>query len=187
MIKRVCLGIAAAAMTIALTAGPLRADEVERGKRIAQRLCAGCHVVGSEPSTGRTAPSFPLLANNILLTDSYIDYRLRNPSPPMHRFHLSAPVVSDITAYLRSLELKVDEAAKGKRIAERLCSNCHVVGSEPGAGRTAPPFPQLAKKVRLNEFLIGFWLRNPTPPMHSFQLPQPMVSDITTYLRSLKK
>jgi hypothetical protein len=64
---------------------------------------------------------------------------------------------------------------------------CHVVGSEPGAGRTAPPFPQLAKKVRLNEFLIGFWLRNPTPPMHSFQLPQPMVSDITTYLRSLKK
>ena len=187
MIKRVYLAIAVATMTLSLTAGPLMADEVERGKRAAERLCSGCHVVGSEPAAGRTAPSFRLLANKILLTGSYIDYRLRNPSPPMHRFQLSAPMVSDIAAYWRSLRLKVDEAANGKRLAERWCAQCHVVGSEPAAGRTAPPFAQLAHKVRLNEFLIDHWLRNPTPPMHSFQLPAPTVSDIAAYLRSLKK
>ena len=104
MTERVYLGLAAAAMTLALTVGPLMADEVQSGKRIAERLCSNCHVVASEVPAGRTAPSFTHVANTVLLSEAYLDSWLRNPNPPMHRFQLTSPMVSDLVAYLRSLQ-----------------------------------------------------------------------------------
>ena len=214
MIKSVYLGIAAAAMTLALTAGPLMADEVERGKIIVKDLCSYCHVMEpkppeagelhpfleQDPHFNLRAPSIPELASKMILSEDYIHTTLRNPHPKMKRFRLSAAMVSDLVAYFRSLKLKADQAKltadqaelkaiqadNGYRLAERLCAGCHVVGSEPAAGRTAPPFPKLSSEILLSEAYLDTWLRNPRPPMHSFQLPRREVSDIVTYLRSLK-
>jgi cytochrome c1 len=90
-------------MTLALNAGLLMADEAQRGKRAAERLCSPCHVVASEAPAGRTAPTFTLVANVIPLSETYLDVWLRNPNPPMHRFQLTSSMVSDLLAYMRSL------------------------------------------------------------------------------------
>jgi mono/diheme cytochrome c family protein len=79
------------------------------------------------------------------------------------------------------------DVTEGKRIAGSWCSGCHAVGREARPGDSAPSFTQLANTILLSESYLDAWLRNPRPPMHKFQLSGDMVSNLVSYLRSLKK
>lgn len=76
---------------------------------------------------------------------------------------------------------------EGKRIAETWCSGCHAVGRERRPGDKAPSFGQLANSILLSETYLDTWIKNPRPPMHKFEFTSDMVSDLVSYLRSLKK
>lgn len=103
MIKRVCLLAVIAAIAVASARGAA-ADNVQKGKRIAELWCSGCHAVGQQARPGDRAPSFAKLANTVLLSESYIDAWISNPRPPMHKFKLTGGMVSDLVSYLRSLK-----------------------------------------------------------------------------------
>ncbi|MDX1484218.1 MAG: cytochrome c [Alphaproteobacteria bacterium] len=79
------------------------------------------------------------------------------------------------------------DASKGRRVAERWCSDCHAVAGEQVAGRTAPSFKEIAGRSLLTESYLDSWTRNPTAPMHKFQLSPAMIADLVAYLRSLRE
>ena len=104
MIKRVCLVAALAVMAVASAPVGMAASDVRTGKGIAQTWCSSCHAVGRVARPGDTAPSFGQLADSILLSESYLDAWLKDPRPPMHKFELTADMVSNLVSYLRSLK-----------------------------------------------------------------------------------
>ena len=73
------------------------------GRRIVQQNCVRCH----SPSPGTsssTAPSFPDIARNRAKTEDSLRNWLTRPHAPMPDFMLSQDDISDIIAYLHTLE-----------------------------------------------------------------------------------
>jgi mono/diheme cytochrome c family protein len=93
------LALLAASATAAAAAG----DQV-RGKRIAQRWCASCHVVASDQKTANAdAPSFADIA--VRRSDAKaLSAFLADPHPKMPDMHLSRREIEDLVAYIRSLD-----------------------------------------------------------------------------------
>ena len=104
MIKRRYVLSALVAMTMVASQTAFADGDVMEGERIAKDWCSSCHEVGSGPNSDTSAPSFATVANTRLLSVDYLDAWLINPKPPMHTFKLSRPMVSNLVAYMRTLE-----------------------------------------------------------------------------------
>ena len=87
-----------ASQILAQTAG----DYVS-GRRFVQQRCVGCHSLAPGSSTV-IAPSFPDIARNREKTDEFWRNWLRRPHEPMPDFRLTEEEISDIIAFLKSLE-----------------------------------------------------------------------------------
>ena len=99
--------VAAAAMAaVAIGAGAARAEDAKEGRRISKLWCSGCHVVANERPEGREAPAFKDIAQQIPMSETYMDTWLKNPRRPMHRFRLTPKMVADIVGYLKTLKAK---------------------------------------------------------------------------------
>jgi mono/diheme cytochrome c family protein len=95
------LSLLAAPLSVA---GPAFAQgDVAEGRRIAQRWCASCHVVGPDTRGGDAAPPFLALANDPRKTEDYLRNWIRNPHPPMPNFNLARRDIDDLVAYIRTL------------------------------------------------------------------------------------
>lgn len=98
--------VAAAAVMLVLATGAARAEDPKEGRRIAKLWCSDCHVVANERPEGRDAPAFKDIAQQIPMSESYMDTWLKNPRRPMHRFRLTPKMVEDIVGYLKTLKEK---------------------------------------------------------------------------------
>lgn len=102
----VVLGLAAPFLaTPFLAAVPARAADATAGRVIAERWCAGCHVVGSTPqSAASDAPTFAAIAaRDGDVSGPWLAFRLLKPHPQMPQVALTRAEAADLAAYLATL------------------------------------------------------------------------------------
>lgn len=105
--------LAALALASAVSAGTLaRAEDdaapppsAEAGRALTQKLCAGCHVIGTDGPSAVTAgiPTFKGIADKPGQTAENIERKLIAPHAPMPDISLSYREIDDIIAFLDSL------------------------------------------------------------------------------------
>lgn len=77
----------------------------DRGKRFAERMCAGCHMIGTGTTRGAVAgvPSFKAIANSPGRTETSLKNTLIKPHPPMPDTQLTMHEIGDLLAYIDTL------------------------------------------------------------------------------------
>lgn len=103
----------AAVLAVTAAAGPAIAEEdptkkvpsAEDGKELAQKLCGGCHLTGTERSGAAPVgpPPFVTIANKPDQTAERIEGALIQPHPPMPDMQLTKEEMRDIIAYLDTM------------------------------------------------------------------------------------
>ncbi len=79
------------------------------------------------------------------------------------------------------------DAANGKKLAQRWCQSCHVIGAnQPMAVTEAPPFASIARKPGFDEAKIAFFLLDPHPKMPDFGLSRAAAADLAAFIASQK-
>jgi mono/diheme cytochrome c family protein len=80
--------------------------DAARGRQLAERFCANCHVLapGTPSSVTVGIPSFPEMARRPEQTAERLGLRLMAPHPPMPDASLTSAEIRDITAYILSLK-----------------------------------------------------------------------------------
>ena len=80
------------------------------------------------------------------------------------------------------------DAGQGKIIAERWCSDCHVVGPEQksAAADQAPPFASLAARPGFGDEKLALLLLTPHSNMPKLTLSRFEIADLAEYIRTLK-
>lgn len=73
---------------------------------------------------------------------------------------------------------------RGKSIAERWCTSCHVVALGGRGSDTAPNFRAIAR-ARSDSYIHGF-LTRPHPPMPRIDLTRQDIEDLAAYFASLR-
>jgi mono/diheme cytochrome c family protein len=89
-------------LTIAM-ATSLEAADPERGRELAKRWCAACHVIGPGTTGGDAGPAFETIASRDWLTEGNVKNAIAFPHPPMPDLELSAPEYEDLGSYIMSL------------------------------------------------------------------------------------
>jgi mono/diheme cytochrome c family protein len=90
-----------AALLIGMS-GAASAADVANGRRIAEQVCAQCHVVTSEQKRGSDqVPSFEAIAQRGL-SDNALAAFLADPHPRMPDLALSRAEIADILAYMKT-------------------------------------------------------------------------------------
>jgi len=72
---------------------------------------------------------------------------------------------------------------RGRDLAIRWCSDCHLVGPDGPGGDVAPAFASLAR-ARSDDGLRA-WIAEPHPPMPQLDISAMAVDEIAAYIRSL--
>ena len=80
------------------------------------------------------------------------------------------------------------DPARGKDLAARLCSNCHLIGAnqQEHANVDIPSFPEIANKGGQTEGSIMAHILLPKHPMPTIPLEKSEVSDLAAYIMSLR-
>jgi mono/diheme cytochrome c family protein len=79
------------------------------------------------------------------------------------------------------------DAYNGKTLANRWCSDCHVVqGDQRLATDQAPPFASLARMPDFSANKLAFLLLMPHPNMPSLSLSRAEIADIADFIATLK-
>lgn len=91
-----------------MAAQPVLATEVlspaaARGLSLAQRWCAGCHVIGDGRSGTDAAPTFRSIALDPQKGPDHLRAFLAQPHPPMPPVPLGRQEIDDLVAYIQSL------------------------------------------------------------------------------------
>lgn len=81
------------------------------------------------------------------------------------------------------------DAEHGKAIAERWCSDCHLVQQEQKTVTTdqAPPFAVIAKTPNFDAGRLALLLLQPHPNMPKLSLSRSDVADLAEYIRGLSR
>lgn len=96
------LALMLAALSVSETA---RGSDPEKGRVLAERLCAGCHMGGNESEkTGPTGiPAFRAVANRPRQTEEDIVKWLRSKPAMMPDHHISIDEAYDLAAFIMTL------------------------------------------------------------------------------------
>jgi mono/diheme cytochrome c family protein len=80
------------------------------------------------------------------------------------------------------------DPATGKALAERLCTNCHLVGSllQEQANPDVPSFPEIANLPEQTEGMVVAQIMLPKHPMPQIPLTKSELSDLAAYILSLR-
>lgn len=79
------------------------------------------------------------------------------------------------------------EIEQGKKLAERWCVSCHVVGPETAGGDAGPSLVSVANRPDMRPRDILVWLLAPHPPMPDLSLTQREARVLTRYIQSLRE
>ncbi|MDX1486476.1 MAG: cytochrome c [Alphaproteobacteria bacterium] len=105
MARQLCVAILLVAGLLMVTQAARAAGDAEDGKRVAERWCAGCHVVDGSGRSGDAAPAFAVLAQDPAKTEQFLRTWISHPHPPMPNFNLTRRTVDDLVAYIRALKV----------------------------------------------------------------------------------
>jgi mono/diheme cytochrome c family protein len=101
------LALCAAVVALAVTAEAQVHPDAKTGKKIAEKLCVGCHIVGRQ-AAGATVPadvpSFARIANKPGQTATLIAGAIVVPHPPMPQTSLTREEIGDVAAYILTLK-----------------------------------------------------------------------------------
>jgi mono/diheme cytochrome c family protein len=78
------------------------------------------------------------------------------------------------------------DPAAGRELAAKLCSACHIVGSEAVGSDAAPPFPVIAKDPTMTITGLHAWVEPGHPVLPNLALTPQQIADINAYLDSLR-
>ncbi|WP_257169532.1 cytochrome c [Bradyrhizobium sp. SRS-191] len=93
----------AISLLLLLPLTPAAADDLDHGRRLAERWCAECHVVGAETPRFRRARPFMAIAAKEGLTREMLVKFLLLPHATMANSPLSAADANDLAGYILSL------------------------------------------------------------------------------------
>ena len=83
---------------------PVPKPDAEKGLALAQRWCAGCHVVSRDQSKATdAAPSFPALSKRADFSAEQLAFFLLDPHPAMPKMTLTRDEARDLVAYITRL------------------------------------------------------------------------------------
>ena len=92
------------ALFVLVSGQGVAAGNPERGRQLAERWCASCHVVGpGQREASADVPTFASIARREDLSESFLVAFLTTPHPPMPNMNLSRQEIADVLAYIRSL------------------------------------------------------------------------------------
>jgi cytochrome c len=101
------VALAATAIALAVTAAAQVHPDAKTGKKIAEKLCVGCHIIGAQ-AAGATVPadvpSFARIANKPGQTAASIAGAIVVPHPPMPQTNLTREEIGDVAAYILTLK-----------------------------------------------------------------------------------
>jgi mono/diheme cytochrome c family protein len=82
-----------------------RTGDPSRGREVAQRVCATCHIIAPGQAGAATVgiPTFPAIARRPEQTVERLMSKMMVPHPPMPAIALTADEMRDIAAYILSL------------------------------------------------------------------------------------
>jgi mono/diheme cytochrome c family protein len=90
-------------------------------------------------------------------------------------------------AMSRSLAAQEEgDGVAGKELAAKLCSGCHIVGSERAGSDVAPPFPAIARDPGVSVTELHGWIGPGHPLLPNLALTTQQTADINAYLDSLR-
>ncbi len=93
------------ALAILAPLAPAVAADSVQGAKLAERLCASCHVPGTAMKAGTDAgPPFAQIAVDPDLTEQRLRGWLAAPHPPMPNPNLSRAEIEDLIAHIRGLK-----------------------------------------------------------------------------------
>jgi mono/diheme cytochrome c family protein len=89
-----------------LAATSALAADASAGRTLAERWCAGCHVVGTAPqSAASDAPTFAAIAaRDGDVSGAWLAFRLLKPHPQMPQVSLTRTEAADLAAYFATLK-----------------------------------------------------------------------------------
>ena len=85
------------------------------------------------------------------------------------------------------LAAHADEVERGKELAARWCTDCHVIASDEPGGDVGPPFPMIAVRNGQSKTALNTWLADPHPPMPNLGLTASEFEALTDYIWSLRR
>jgi mono/diheme cytochrome c family protein len=88
----------------ALSAGPSVAQDLDNGRRLAQRWCAECHAVDSNPTRFRRAMPFAAIAAKDNVTTDMLAKFLLLPHATMANVPLSRKDAEDLAAFIIAMK-----------------------------------------------------------------------------------
>jgi len=84
--------------------------------------------------------------------------------------------------------LMAADAARGGRLAQQWCANCHVIGTPPAATATIqqgpPSFPTIASHLTGDQ--LRAFLTHPHPPMTDLSLTRSEIDDLIAYIETFR-
>jgi mono/diheme cytochrome c family protein len=105
----------------------------------------------------------------------------------MHRFLIALALKLILMSTGLQAEELLGDVAAGGRLAEEVCSACHVVA--PGREATdevgAPAFPDLANQLGVTAFSLRVFLQTPHHRMPDFRLDRDETDNVVAYILSL--
>jgi mono/diheme cytochrome c family protein len=83
---------------------------------------------------------------------------------------------------------ELGDAARGQNYAEKVCAECHAVGSDDSVSPnfSAPPFKQVANTSGMTARALVVWLQTPHPSMPNLVIPVDDMHDVVAYIMTLK-
>ena len=105
--SKVAIGTVAVGFILAGPAvGQTTTPNVTRGRELAERLCANCHIVntGSAVRANPDVPSFPAIAGSSDASAERLAGRIIIPHPAMPGVQLTVAEIRDVVAYILSLK-----------------------------------------------------------------------------------
>ena len=100
----IALGCLLLGASMAFAGAVTSKPDPERGKTLAESLCANCHLVNSTQQHANVdVPSFREIANKQAQTEGAIMGRIVLPSHPMPEIPLTKREIADLAAYIMTL------------------------------------------------------------------------------------
>jgi mono/diheme cytochrome c family protein len=100
---RIALG-GFALVLVALIAVPATAQDLDHGRRLAQRWCAECHAIGAKPTRFRRAMPFAAIAAKGSVTMDTLTGFLLLPHATMANTPLRRADVEDLAAFIIAMK-----------------------------------------------------------------------------------
>jgi mono/diheme cytochrome c family protein len=83
--------------------------------------------------------------------------------------------------------LEAGDPQRGRDLAERWCTACHVIGPGTTGGDAGPAFESIASRDWQTEWNIEAAIALPHPPMPDLDLTAPEYEDLSSYIMSLAR